>query len=62
VKKPRGRPPLDPSGRSLGVHVRLSPRLFDDVYARAQRERVTVTAIIRRALEGHSVAPKSTTS
>jgi hypothetical protein len=57
--KRRGRPPLDPSGAAVSVHVRLSPRLIDALHTRARQDRSTLTALVRRALEArHFVALK----
>jgi hypothetical protein len=43
-----GRPPLDPSGASVPVHVKLSPSQYDATYLRAQRAGVSVPEILRR--------------
>lgn len=45
-----GRPPLDRNDPSVSIHVKLTTRQYDDVYRRAQRDRVSVPAIIRRDL------------
>lgn len=45
-----GRPPLDPTDRSVVVTLAMPGRAFDAVYRRAQMERLTVPEIIRRAL------------
>jgi hypothetical protein len=47
MKKP-GRPRLDEHDESVGVHVRMTAKQYDDVFDRARRERVTVPEIIRR--------------
>ena len=46
-----GRPPLDPTDPSVPVHVRLPSRKYDELYARAQRERLSVPAFIRQLIE-----------
>lgn len=45
-----GRPPLDRTDRSVGVHVKLPSRHYDALYARATGARVSVPALIRRML------------
>jgi hypothetical protein len=47
----RGRPPLDDADRSVPVHVKMPSRQYDDLYERAQRDRVSVPEVIRRALD-----------
>jgi hypothetical protein len=54
----RGRPPLDDGDPSVKVCVSLPSRQYDDVYERAQRERVSVPEVIRRALEDEKRDPK----
>jgi hypothetical protein len=49
-KRP-GRPPLDPNDPTVNTHVRLPSKLYDEAYARAQKDRVTVPEAIRRALK-----------
>lgn len=51
MKKPRGRPRLDPSGVSVPVFLRLGPRTYDAVYLRAREDRSTVNEWIRKALD-----------
>jgi len=46
--KRRGRPALDPDEESVPVHVRMPATVYDDVYARARLDRVTVPERIRR--------------
>lgn len=48
TSKRRGRPPLDDDDESVGVHVQMTSKQYDEVYERARRERVTVPEIIRR--------------
>jgi hypothetical protein len=50
TRRPPGRPPLDRSDPSASVHVRLPARQFDELYRRAQHERTSMAAIIRRAI------------
>jgi hypothetical protein len=46
-----GRPPLDDDDDSVPVHVKMTTQQYDDVYRRAQAERVSVPEIIRRSLD-----------
>lgn len=46
-----GRPPLRDDDESTSVHVRFPSREYDDLYKRAQMERVSVPEFIRRKLE-----------
>jgi hypothetical protein len=49
--KPRpGRPPLDPADPSVAMCLRLPAKRYDDLYARARTERVSVPELIRRIL------------
>lgn len=50
VPTPRrsGRPALDERDPSVAVNVRLPSKWYDDTYARARRERVSVPERIRR--------------
>jgi hypothetical protein len=48
--KRTGRPPLDETDGSVGVHLRLSSKQFDDACRRAQAERLTVPEFFRRLL------------
>lgn len=43
-----GRPPLDDEDPSIDVHLRMPSKQYDDAYARARRERVTVPERIRQ--------------
>lgn len=45
-----GRPPVDPTDRSVLVSLTLPGRAFDEVCRRAALERVSVPEIIRRAV------------
>jgi hypothetical protein len=45
-----GRPPLDPTDRSVAVSLALPGRTFDRVCRLAAIERLSVPEIIRRAL------------
>jgi len=49
--KTAGRRPLDPQHPSVLVTVRVDEHTYDALFASAQRERTTVSAVIRRALE-----------
>jgi hypothetical protein len=48
------RPALDPNNphSSTSVHVTLTGPAYDEIYAQAQRDRVTVPEVIRRKLAG----------
>jgi hypothetical protein len=48
--KRQGRPPLDKEDPSVSVNVRVPGKLYDRMYERAQRERVTIPELIRRNL------------
>jgi len=49
TKKTRGRPLLDPNARQrLHVHVRLTPRDYDDVQRKAAEERISLAEYFRR--------------
>jgi hypothetical protein len=50
MKPRRGRPPLDPDGPSVSVHLRLLSKDYDALFARAREQRVTVPQTIRRVL------------
>jgi len=54
----RGRPPVDPDDPSIPVHVKLPATQYDDLYQKAQRERVTVPELIRRAVTSELRNPK----
>ena len=50
MRKP-SRPPLDENDPVTGsVHLRLPSRVYDDLYRRAQQERISVPEVIRRAI------------
>ena len=49
-RKRRGRPPLG-STPSAEVHFRLPAEDYDQAFAIAQRQRVSVTDILRRAIK-----------
>lgn len=46
----RGRPPLDPTDRSVDVHLRIPARQYDALFERARRSRVEVNDQIRHEL------------
>lgn len=48
-RKP-GRPRIDPTARSVDVHVSLPPRLYDQLSRLARDEEITIQNVIRRAL------------
>ena len=50
IAKRRGRPPLDPDGPSVNVHLRLTSKHYDALAARADRERSSLPEVIRRTL------------
>lgn len=45
-----GRPPLDRHDRSCSVNLTLPGKTYDELYARAQRQRVNVPELIRGIL------------
>ena len=45
-----GRPPLDRTDRSVEMCLTIPSKKYDDLYARAKAERVTVPEVIRRVL------------
>lgn len=45
-----GRPRLDPDDTTVTICVRFSPDRYDVLFAEAQRERVSVPELLRRAL------------
>lgn len=50
MKRP-GRPRIDPEDDSVSVNVTLPARQYDQVYADAQRDHVSVAEVIRRRLK-----------
>lgn len=50
MKRPPGRPPLDDDDPSTSVTVKVPSKMYDYLYERSQRERVSVPEIIRREL------------
>ena len=50
MKKPRGRPRLDPATPSVRVHLTLSARQYDQLYAVARDGERSVPDVIRRTL------------
>jgi len=50
VTRRPGHPPLDDTDPSTSVHVRLPSTQYDNLYAIARRERVTVPEVIRRLI------------
>jgi len=57
VKRQPGRPPLDDDDDSVPVHLTLTGRDYDDLYQRAQQERVSVPEQIRRTLRASNPTP-----
>jgi hypothetical protein len=49
---PATRPPLDRDDPSTNVHVRLSTKVYDELWRTAQRERVTLPDLIRHRVIG----------
>lgn len=47
-----GRPKLDATDSSVGVHVRLPARQLDVALRTAQEDQITVAEVLRRALQG----------
>jgi hypothetical protein len=50
MKRPRGRPRLDPADRSVDLHFRIPAKQYDAAYAKAAIERCNVPELIRRTL------------
>jgi len=48
--RPPGRPPLSPGHASTDVCVKMPVGMYDQAYALATRERVSVPEVMRRAL------------
>ncbi len=48
IKRVPGHPPLDDEHPSVPVHVKMPSHQYDDTYARAQANRITVPEQIRR--------------
>jgi hypothetical protein len=48
AKRRVGRPPLDGRTKSVPVTFSLPPKRFDELCADAQRQRLTLTALLRR--------------
>jgi hypothetical protein len=53
-----GRPPIDVESDSVPVHVQMSGKQYDAVYARARKDRVTVPERIRRDIHAAIDAEK----
>jgi hypothetical protein len=53
MKRSRGRPPLDPTDRSVKLCITLPLRQFDGYCSKALREAVSIPEIIRRELRGN---------
>lgn len=56
VKRP-GRPRIDPDDDSVSINVTLPSRQYDQVYAEAQRERVSIAEAVRRRLAKSDADP-----
>jgi predicted HicB family RNase H-like nuclease len=51
--KRRGRPTIDPDGTpSVRLNLRVTPKHFDALCARASAQHETLSALVRRALRG----------
>jgi hypothetical protein len=50
MNRSRGRPPLDDDDDSVPVHLTLTATDYDELYRRAQAERISVPEQIRRTL------------
>jgi hypothetical protein len=52
VPRRNGRPPIDnDDDDSVPICVRVKPKQYDDLYARAQRDRVSIPERVRRDLK-----------
>jgi len=49
-KRRRGRPPLPPEAKPVGVYVRLAPAVYDHYCREAIQTGVGVSAVLRREL------------
>lgn len=49
--RPPGRPPLDRADPSVPVMFRLPSKQYDALWAKAQRDRVSVSEVIRRTVK-----------
>ena len=47
----RGRPPLDQNDHTVNVNVCLPSKQYDEAFQIAQRQRLSVPEVIRRALK-----------
>jgi len=59
MKRPRGRPSLEPKTPSVDVTVRLSTKQYDTTYAHAHAARLTLSEWIRRALHASTSSGKA---
>jgi hypothetical protein len=51
-----GRQRADPGEESVSLHVKVGVTRYDELYARARRERCTVPEVIRRVLDRAGIA------
>jgi hypothetical protein len=56
-KRPRGRPPIDPSDRSVPYSVKIPAKDFAQAETRAKDERLTLADWIRRMLRASGRDP-----
>ena len=47
----RGRPRVDPTRKSLTLHVQVTPATYDRLWGTARRAGLTIPQLLRRALE-----------
>jgi hypothetical protein len=50
MKRQPGRPPLEDDAESVSVSFRISSAQYDDLYKKAQAERLTLSEHLRREL------------
>jgi hypothetical protein len=49
-RRPRGRPPVDPATKSVDVHVKLPPKVYDQVWALARAHDLSIPEVVRRSM------------
>ena len=50
MRRQPGRPPIDDDDPSVPVNVKMPSKQYDEAFERAQRDRISVPEVIRRAL------------
>jgi hypothetical protein len=57
MRRPPGRPPLDPTDRSVRLSVSVTASTYDAIYLRAKTARMTISEFVRHRLEAPAVRP-----